>query len=288
MSNSLAEACVHFPALETLWHFTTVNQVLLEPRGWWHLQHFGSWATLTQVSCKRSQWRVEWLVIVDWTVLEQGSLNIHNFGGIKESKCMGMSPGGFPYGAWSLGWWHRMTPVINIRHDLGITLQVPLISVTVTQDWTLCRFLYASWIFNGRRGHTDWFFGGVKNVFFFLKKPCGTVSQAFPLILYPSFHLGVRDFFVQQAHWNSWEVKWFVIPKQLRAAKGRWMTPPFPLVKFGRWRVPWIWGRKWRLVPWMMDDLEDELEDEKGWGFHPVNLFWIEIWYLIPNNPIDQ
>ena len=43
----------------TQWHCTTVNQVLLEPRGWWHLQHFGSWATLTQVSCKRSQWRVE-------------------------------------------------------------------------------------------------------------------------------------------------------------------------------------------------------------------------------------
>ena len=74
-------------------HCTTVNQVLLEPRGWWHLQHFGSWATLTQVSCKRSQWRVEKLVIVDWTVLQLGSLNIHHVGGIKQHKCMGMSSG---------------------------------------------------------------------------------------------------------------------------------------------------------------------------------------------------
>ena len=171
---------------------------------------------------------------------------------------------GFPYGAWRLGWRHIMTPVINIRHDLGIKLQIPLTIVTVTQDWTLCRFLYASWISNGRRWTYRLVFFVVSKTFFFVKKPCGTVSQAFPLRLYPSFHLGVRDFFVQQAHWNSWELKCFVIPKQLRAAKGRWMIPPFPLVKFGRWQVPWIWGRKWRLVPWMMDDLDG------GW-------FWIEI-----------
>ena len=162
---------------------------------------------------------------------------------------------GFPYGAWSLGWCHRMTPGIHIRHDLGIKLQTPLITVIVTQDWTLCRFLYASWILMDAGGHMDWFLC-YPNRDFLLKNHVVPYHGPFRSDFTQAFSPRRKGFFLfnSPTHWKSWEVKWFVIPKQLRAAQGRWMIPPFPLVKFGRWRVPWIWGRKWRLVPWFLDD----------------------------------